>query len=778
MAQINTTILGNIKDYIHRISELFEGIETNDLGELAKIHEFAMKIDEQIRELSEPSAELFSQFCRTTATIVEGVILESYTNPQDLLNQLSLSIQEIIQSMDVMDGLPEESILRQCNATVQVANPATDQNKAAVSESQSEWDEQNSTPETHLDASASNPESQVSSEPTKLHLPDYKSEPLVIAESEFEYVQSFLTECQEHIENIESGLLTLEQTPNDLNKINELFRPFHTIKGMAGFLNLKDVQALTHEVETLLDLSRKGKLSIKPSIIDLVFEALDILKVQISAIGEYIANPNGGIIPQPPIGDIIHRVAMAAQGRMIPPSMGSNGKTPQKKPIGEILAEESEVSPELVEFALQKQKGSDKPVGTILTEIGAVSAKDVSKALRKQKGELQDTVVRVDTAKLDNLVNLVGEMVIIQTQVEQNETVRTTGKLSRLLEQVSKITRDVQEIAMSMRMVPLSQTFHKMGRVLRDLARKIDKKITYEVDGEETELDKNMIQELSDPLMHMIRNAVDHGIEMPADRVKAGKSECGTVTLRAYHQGGNIVIEVSDDGKGLDKDVLISKGIEKGLISPDAQLTEQQAFNLIMAPGFSTAEKITDISGRGVGMDVVKKNIEKLRGKVEIRSVKGKGTTFTIRLPLTLAVIDGMIIRVGSQKFVLPTLSIIQALSPTADQVNTVQEKGMILNLRGKIYPLITLGNMFNIPDAVTDPVKGMVVIAQAEDRQIGLVLDELLGQQQVVIKSLGDRFKKVRGITGGAILGDGTIGLIIEPAGLLDVYQQEYATV
>ncbi len=236
------------------------------------------------------------------------------------------------------------------------------------------------------------------------------------------------------------------------------------------------------------------------------------------------------------------------------------------------------------------------------------------------------------------------------------------------------------------------------------------------------------------------------------------------------------MIEIIDDGKGLDKEVLIKKAIEKGVIAPDAQLTELQAFNLIMAPGFSTAEKVTDISGRGVGMDVVKKNIDKLRGKVEIRSTKGMGTTFTIRLPLTLAVIDGMIIRVGTQKFVLPTLSIVQSLSPTLEQIKTVQGKNQILNLRGEIYPLLNLGTMFNLPNAAKDATQGMVVITQAEDHQIGLVLDELLGQQQVVIKSLGDRFKKVTGITGGAILGDGSIGLILEPAGLLEVYRRSSA--
>ncbi len=769
--------LNTLKELVHRLAELSDRVDPTDLGDLAQIHECAVRVEKVAQTDSGPAGQQLGRFCRQTATVAEDVILENCPSPKDVLARLSQAAQELAQAIEVMQGIPDERTLRHCiailkgeavqaDASACTAQPVPEEPQSPSIEDSSSQNEEHVQPEPNTEVHP-----QAASE-----APEHKQEPLIIAETEFEYVQSFLTECQEHIENIEAGLLTLEQTPDDLNKINELFRPFHTIKGMAGFLNLKDIQALTHEVETLLDLSRKGMLKVVPPIIDLVFEALDVLKVQIGAVGQYVAHPDGQPIPQPPIQELIRRLGLAVQGKFVPAVVIPSGKDPSRKPIGEILTEDARVSPELVEFALQQQKDgkSEAPVGTILTSLGAVSAKDVSKALRKQNTELQDTVVRVDTVKLDNLVNLVGEMVIIQTQVEQNDVVRTTPGLTRLIEQVSKITRDVQEAAMSMRMVPLSQTFHKMGRVLRDIARKIGKKINYEVEGEDTELDKNMIQELSDPLMHMIRNAVDHGVEMPEDRVKAGKPESGTVTLRAYHQGGNIVIEISDDGKGLDKDVLIHKAIEKGIIPADAQLNEQQAYNLIMAPGFSTAEKITDISGRGVGMDVVKKNIDKLRGKVDIRSTKGAGTTFTIRLPLTLAVIDGMIVRVGSQKFVLPTLSIIQALSPTADQIKTVQERGQILNLRGELYPLITLGSMFNLPDAATDPTEGMVVITQAEDQQIGLVLDELLGQQQVVIKSLGDRFKSVRGITGGAILGDGTIGLILEPAGLLDVYQKQ----
>jgi two-component system chemotaxis sensor kinase CheA len=778
-----------VRNLVDIMAGLSESIDPTDLGELAKIHENALKINDTMTKENEPALVAFRTFCTGIEQRAENIILECLPDLSLGLKQMALAIGRLHDVLQISDALPDEALFKECLGILDgtaASEPAATKKTAINPPETTAPAEPSATARNDEAKNVPAPSETVAASPEKtdspvaaeqpatskidLELKEYKQEPLILANQEFEYVQSFLTESQEHIEAIETAMLELEQQPGNLDKINELFRPFHTIKGMAGFLNLRDIQAVTHEVETLLDLGRKGKLEITSPVIDLVFETLDVLKVQISAIGHYIEQPNNQPIPQPPITELRRRLNLAARGIFSPAVLVPADHATKKKLIGEILAESGCVSPELIEFALAQQKaaGDNKPIGQILSSMGVVQAKDVSKALREQQNELHETVVRVDTVKLDNLVNMVGELVIIQTQVEQNSVLKQNPQLNRLVEQVSKITRDVQEAAMSMRMVPLTQTFHKMGRVIRDLSKKVDKKINFEMEGEDTELDKNVIQELSDPLMHMIRNAVDHGVESTDKRIAAGKPEAGTVKLKAYHQGGNIVIEISDDGKGLDKDVLIRKGIEKGLVSPDSPLTEQQAFGLIMAPGFSTAEKVTDISGRGVGMDVVKKNIDKMRGKVEIRSVKGEGTTFTIKLPLTLAVIDGMIVRVGSQKFVLPTLSIIQALSPTAEQIKTVQERGHVLNLRGQLYPLINLGEMFGFSDSIKDATQGMIVIAQVEDQQIGLILDELLGQQQVVIKTLGDRFKSITGITGGAILGDGTIGLILEPAGLL----------
>jgi two-component system chemotaxis sensor kinase CheA len=764
----NNSIETRIRNHIDVLADLSEQLDPTDLGELAQIHENALKINETAEGQTEPIFVSLGEFGRKISQIAEDTILECQANPHETLQHLSQAVHRLQDMINISQNLPNAGELIECMSILEGGDTTTPPAMAAHAIENTEVSSNTEPSPTSETPAANAPELK-----TDHNLKEYQQEPLILAAQEFEYVQSFLTECQEHIENIEACVLELEQNTEDLDKINELFRPFHTIKGMAGFLNLRDVQALTHEVETLLDLGRKGKLKITPPVIDLIFETLDVLKVQVSSIGQYIASPDDQPIPQPPINELRFRLNLAARGIFSPAVLAPSGKGDARKLLGEILAESGDVSPELIEFALQQQQAmGGKPLGSILNAMGAVKAKDVSKALRKQN-EVQDTVVRVDTVKLDSLVNMVGELVIIQTQVEQNPDLKNSPILARLAEQVSKITRDIQEAAMSMRMVPLAQTFHKMGRVIRDLSHKVDKQINFEMDGEDTELDKNVIQELSDPLMHMIRNAVDHGVESGEERLKAGKPEAGRVKLKAYHQGGNIVIEISDDGKGLDKDKLISKGIEKGLVDPNAQLTEQQAFSLIMTAGFSTAEKVTDISGRGVGMDVVKKNLEKMRGKVEIFSVKGEGTTFVIKLPLTMAVIDGMIVRVGKQKFVIPTLSIIQALSPTAEQLKTVQERGRVLNLRGKLYPLLHLGEMFHLDDATKNITEGMIVITQAEDQQIGLILDDLLGQQQVVIKSLGDQFKSTSGVTGGAILGDGTIGLILEPAGLLELFQQ-----
>ncbi|RKY26816.1 MAG: chemotaxis protein CheA, partial [Planctomycetota bacterium] len=313
-------------------------------------------------------------------------------------------------------------------------------------------------------------------------------------------------------------------------------------------------------------------------------------------------------------------------------------------------------------------------------------------------------------------------------------------------------------------------TFQKMARLVRDLARKSGKAINFVTEGEDTEIDRNMVEAINDPLVHMMRNAVDHGIESREERMAAGKPETGTVTLRAYHAAGNVVIEIIDDGKGLDRDKILKKAIEKGIIEPGREPPDSEVFNLIMGAGFSTAEVVTDVSGRGVGMDVVRRNIESLRGKQEIASEKGKGTTFTVRLPLTLAIIDGMLLRVGRDIYIVSTASINQAFQPEEGAVSTVAQKGEMVMLRGELIPIVRLHRLFNVKEAHEDFNKSLLVVVESDNRRCALMIDEIIGQQQIVIKSLGKTFGNIRGISGGAILGDGHVGLILDVAGLLDL--------
>jgi two-component system chemotaxis sensor kinase CheA len=388
------------------------------------------------------------------------------------------------------------------------------------------------------------------------------------------------------------------------------------------------------------------------------------------------------------------------------------------------------------------------------------------------------TSVKVDTSKLDSLVDLVGELVIAQSQVSQDPALQTIESrlLTRNLAQVGRITRELQRTAMALRMVPIRQTFQKMTRLVRDSAARMGKQIELTMSGEDTELDRIVVEEISDPLIHMVRNSVDHGIEKPEVRQQRGKPACGTVHLTACHQGGNIVIEIKDDGAGLNTEKLLAKAIQQGIVAPDAQLSEKEVFALIFAPGFSTAEVITDISGRGVGMDVVRRNIDKLHGKIEIASTLGQGSTFTISLPLTLAIIDGLIVGVGSERFILPTLSVRESFRPKAEMISSVHERGEMVNVRGHLSPLLRLYEYFNIPAQATDPLQGIVVVVEADGADRCLLIDQLIGKQEVVIKTLGETFKNNRALAGAAILGDGRVGLILEVNSLVRLPREPLA--
>jgi two-component system chemotaxis sensor kinase CheA len=409
------------------------------------------------------------------------------------------------------------------------------------------------------------------------------------------------------------------------------------------------------------------------------------------------------------------------------------------------------------------------PPQPIASESRPASAPAVPQSGKTTSAGASQTV-RVNTEKLDSLMDVVGELVIVQSQlIESARIVSDVGSpLQRNVAQLARITKELQHTAMSLRMIPVKPTFQKMERLARDLARDFGKKVHFQVNGEDTELDRTVVEEIGDPLVHMVRNALDHGLDTTAERVARGKPETGVVNLSAYHQGSNIVIELSDDGRGIDPDRIFKKAVEKGVIAADAQMTRDEILALIFAPGFSTAEKVTSVSGRGVGMDVVKRNIEKLRGKIEIVSEVGKGSTFKVKLPLTMAIIDGLVVRVGTDKFILPSTSVQMAMRPSRESITTVHGQGEVLELRGRILPLHRLHRRFGIAGDAKHPWEGIVVIVEHSGKVSALLVDEMVSKQEVVIKNLGAFMQGLPGVAGGAILGDGNIALILDPGSLL----------
>ncbi|MCC7140937.1 MAG: chemotaxis protein CheA [Candidatus Eisenbacteria bacterium] len=552
------------------------------------------------------------------------------------------------------------------------------------------------------------------------------SEPFTIDDS---LAPDFCSEASEHLDASDHHLLTLESNPGSADAVNAVFRAFHTLKGGAGMIGAKDIGAIAHEAENLLDKTRKGQLQLSGPSMDVTFETVDTLKRMVGSLRTYLAN---GAVPrrEPNHDSLIRRLRQAAAGETVE-AAPSRRSGPAADPV------------------LHTPKASG-------TQPAVVQVKET---------------VKVDADRLDRLVDMIGELVIAESMVSQSPEIAALNSLSlaRQVGQLDKITRELQEMATSLRMVPLRSTFQKMARLVRDLARKTGKNVDFVTAGEETELDKTVVDGISDPLVHMVRNAVDHGIETdPADRARLGKSSSARVELRAFHKGGNIYIQLEDDGRGMDKDAILAKGKERGLVRDGDVLSERDIFNLIFAPGLSTAKKLTEVSGRGVGMDVVKKSIDQLRGQVEIRSQVGKGTIFTIKLPLTLAIIDGMVVRVGHERYIIPTLSVVRSLRPKPEQVSSVFDRGELLNLAEGLVPLVRLGRTFEVPEAISDPLRGLVVVIEDDGKPICLLVDELLGQQQIVIKNLGEALGRMPGISGSAIMADGRVGLIIDVGGLV----------
>jgi len=619
------------------------------------------------------------------------------------------------------------------------------------------------------------------SAPTPIPAQEMASEPAPVADqngplsADEDLIREFITESLEHLVNIEGQMLILEKNAGDAEAaetLNAVFRAFHTIKGLAGFLEFDAIRSLAHEVETLLDLCRNGKLQVTSPIVDIILESADVMRSEVNNITLRL---DGLTPPTSKVdADLLGRIRHA-----------SNPDNPQQESVAstEPLAEEPEPTvlqvkaPEILapEPPTAKAKATPPPPEpkqanpTSSTEAAKAAEGVVVAPVAPERRAADSGSVRIDTAKLDQLMDMVGEMVIAQTLIGHSEALKkvSDARLLSDLTQLARITADVQRITTGMRMVPIGLQFQKTARVIRDLSRRAGKQIVFEMTGEDTEVDKTIAEEISDPLLHMVRNSIDHGIETPEERLAAGKEPTAHIRLAAYHQSGQIVISISDDGRGLNREKIITKATERGLIAPGAQLNDSEAFLLIFEAGFSTAEKITDISGRGVGMDVVRRHVQALRGRIDIQSTAGQGTTFFLKLPLTLAIIEGLVVVVGDQRYIAPIFSVKEMFRPTADMLSTVQGTSEMVMVRGGLLPIVRLHRRFNKEPRTTELTEGTLIVAEAEGHQFCLFVDDLIGKQEVVIKSLGNTFSHVVGIAGCAILGDGRVGLILDMHGI-----------
>ena len=582
-----------------------------------------------------------------------------------------------------------------------------------------------------------------------------------LSDEDLEIMADFVSEAEDNLGTIEGNLIELEDDPSNMDTVNEIFRPFHTIKGVSGFLALNRINRLSHTTENLLDSARSGEFVINRKAVDVILQSVDTLKTLVERVKQ--STRDGVMLPDDDIDIKPVEENLKKTHQALLEGTGDR--------LGEMLVDRGMVDTDSVEQALETQKEHpDKKIGEILVEERKLQPDQVASAVTEQSGTRKqvESNVKVSTGKLDDLVDYAGEMVIAQSILKQ----KTAGDpyLSQEVANLGMIVTRMQNIAMSMRMIPIKSTFMKMTRLVRDLSRKSGKKVELNMAGEETEIDRNMVDALYEPMVHMIRNALDHGIESASDRTGLGKPASANVWLRAYHKGGYLIIEIEDDGKGLDKERILEKAESKGLITGDENLSDARIYDLILQPGFSTAKEITDVSGRGVGMDVVKEGIEKFRGRLTIESEKGVGTKFMISLPLTLAIIDGMLVRVGEEKYVIPTLAVQKAFRPDRKDCYTVEGKGEMVKDREGLIPLVRLDHVFNNENGGSSPWESLVVVAESKDDRRALLIDELLGKDEYVIKNLGGNIGDIEGLSGGAILPDGKVGLILDVQGIFEM--------
>ena len=736
-----------ISDLDRSLEQIARSAEAADLNDLSILAQLQVEL-EKVETLLQEDQFVSRRLVESLIAAIDKVIMEECDDPDAGLVTIveGVTMLQSLQAGFVASGAEEiddDALLKRVTALIGGEGGTGENDPMHQAEAEEE-----ATPEAML-AAGNGDAAAVEDEPLPDHdeaeigagdggaaAPDAeKIDTTTAVEVDADIFSDFTSEAEEHLTAAENTLLALENNPEDGELLNTIFRSFHTIKGASGFLNLVDVTRGAHAIEDILDSVRKKQLTLTPAINDVILDSIDLLRELLANVGEQIGE---GVVHPKDISVFLGRVTAAVAGEEAAPAPVS---APSAAPAAEVPP-----SP---------------PAGP---QTGGSNGQS-TKAQREQQ------YVRVDTEKLDMLVNVVGELVITQTQVGQSPDVMvsTNQKLGKDISQLMKISNDLQEIAMALRMVPIRATFERMARMVRDLARKCGKQVTFQVRGEDTELDKNVVEEIVDPLTHMVRNAVDHGLDSPEERSAAGKSEKGQVVLEAYHRSGHIVIELSDDGRGINREKVLAKAIERGLVKAGEELSDGEVYDLVFHPGLSTAEKISDVSGRGVGMDVVRRNIEQLRGKVEVQSQPGKGSVFSIKLPLTLAIIDGMVIGVGEERYILPLTSIISSLQPQPEQISTVLNKGEMVKVQDELFPLMRMHERFGVQPRYTDPCEGLVVLIEAEGDRCCLLVDELFGLQQVVIKGLSEDLRQDPCLAGCAILGDGRVGLILDASGLTE---------
>ena len=633
-----------------------------------------------------------------------------------------------------------------------------------------------------------------------------------------EIMEDFLVEAFELVEQIDHDLIELESNPEDLELLNRIFRVAHTVKGSSSFLNFDILTKLTHHMEDVLNKARRDELKITPDIMDVVLESVDMMKGLLHGIRDSGNDTDVGI----DIEDICKRLTAISEGEA-PSAAASNPAPVEPEPVAEAPKEpepepvsdenlsnlsDDEVEAE-IERLLKIRKAEDqarraqkatggeapKPAAPAAPQAAAPSnsapapkpapAKPADKKEEKKVpatgggGSTDEQTIRVEVKRLDHLMNLIGELVLGKNRLlkiyddveERYEGEKFLEELNQVVSSLSLVTTDIQLAVMKTRMLPIAKVFNKFPRMIRDLSRELNKQIDLEITGEETELDKSIVEQIGDPLVHMIRNSCDHGIEDGATRLAAGKPEKGTIQLKAYNEGNHIVVEITDDGKGLDADMLKSRSIEKGIITEreaDA-MSDKEAFGLIFKPGFSTAAKVTNVSGRGVGMDVVKTNIEKLNGIIDIESEVGKGTTMKLKIPLTLAIIQSLLVGAQEEFFAIPLASVLETVRVPIDDIYTIDGKN-VLRLRDEVLSLVKLSDIFGVKQVFDGGDQTYVVVIGVAEAKLGIIVDSLVGQEEIVIKSMGDYLQNIPGIAGATIRGDGRVTLIIDVGMMMEM--------